>query len=82
MDRKMDMTAYTIIGTKQVLRALERGELSGAILADDADPHIRGKLLDALGQKNIPFTTQPSMKALGRDCGIEVGAAVVGKPKE
>ena len=76
------MTNTTIIGTKQVLRALERGELVSAILAEDADPHIRGKLEEALRARRVPYTTHPSMEGLGKNCGIEVGAAVVGTTVE
>lgn len=70
-----------VIGTKQVLRAIEKGNLERVIIAMDADPFIRNQVIAACLQNGIPYQTTESMLELGKACGIEVGAATCGELK-
>ena len=69
-------TQTCVIGTRQVMRALEQRTLARAMLAQDADSALKNKLTAALDR--VPFEWVSSMKHLGKQCGINVGAAVVG----
>jgi putative ribosomal protein L7Ae-like len=71
-------TQACVIGTRQVMRALEQRTLARAMLAQDADEALKNKLATALEQAGVPYEWADSMKELGRRCGINVGAAVVG----
>ena len=71
-------TQACVIGTRQVMRALEQRTLARAMLAQDADKALQDKLTAALEQAGVPCEWTASMKELGTQCGINVGAAVVG----
>ena len=62
-----------IVGMKQVLRALEADEVAAVYLADDAETRIRERV-EAACAAHVP-----SMRELGRMCGIDVGAACAGE---
>lgn len=63
------------IGTKQTVKALEKGEVKVVYVANDAEDHVLRGLKDMCKQKGVPVVYVESMAALGRVCGIEVGAA-------
>ena len=65
-----------IVGAKQVLRAVEAGEVSRVFIATDADVFVTRRVYDACRERNIEVTEVPSMKALGEACGVQVKAAV------
>ena len=67
-------TQTCVIGTRQVMRALEQRTLARAMLAQDADSALKNKLTAALDRAGVPFEWVSS----GKQCGINVGAAVVG----
>lgn len=77
MDAYFEPGTY-VTGTKQVLRAIEEGRLERAVIAQDAEEHLRLKLQNACQKADVLFDTVPTMKELGTACGIEVGAAVAG----
>jgi len=66
----------SVVGAKQVKRALEAGRAVKVFLADDADPRITGPIASACAGKGVETQAVPSMKELGAACGISVGAAV------
>ncbi len=70
-----------IIGYRQVIRALRAGTLVCARIAADADGQLKEELLSALNGAQIPYQFVPSKKELGKQCGINVGAAVAGTVK-
>ena len=71
-----DLTSKkVIVGSKQLKKALNRGDARYVYLAENADPAITIPLEELCRQKNIHFTWVRSMDDLGRACGIEVGAA-------
>ncbi len=64
-----------IVGAKQLRKALNNGRARLVYLAEDADPVITEPLADLCEQLHVPLTWVSSMAALGKECGIEVGAA-------
>ena len=67
--------AEKVVGTKQVIRAVNAGEIKTVYLATDADVFVTRKVRDVCAQARIPIIEVPSMKALGEACGVEVKAA-------
>ena len=67
-----------IVGTKQLLRALDEGKISRAFVAADADLLLTKRVVDRCYDMNIPCTQVENMEKLGRACGIDVKAAVAG----
>ncbi len=65
-----------VVGVKQVRRALAGGRARRLYLAEDADPMLTAPLERQAGELGVEVVRAESMKALGRACGIAVGAAV------
>ena len=65
-----------VVGVKQVRRALNAGLAKRLYLARDADPHLTQPLAEQAREQGVETFWLDSMKELGRDCGIAVGAAV------
>lgn len=64
-----------VVGTKQTLRAVERGEAEVVFVARDAEGHVTRQVLFLCRQCGIPVREYESMQALGKQCKVEVGAA-------
>ena len=67
-----------VVGTKQLLRALDEGRIAHAYVAKDADLLLTKRFVDRCYDMNIPCTQVESMEKLGRACGIDVKAAAAG----
>lgn len=67
-----------VVGTKQVLRALDEGKVARAYVAQDADLLLTKRVVDRCYDMDIPCTQVESMEKLGRACGIDVKAAAAG----
>lgn len=65
-----------VVGVKQTRRALNDGRARAVYLALDADPGLTEPLSVQAEEKGVTVHWIDSMKALGRACGIAVGAAV------
>ena len=65
-----------VVGVKQVRRALNAGRVKRLLLARDADPQLTQPLERQAREQGIEAVWLGTMKELGRDCGIAVGAAV------
>lgn len=63
------------VGTKQTLRAVERGQAKVVFVAKDAEIHVLRQLLILCRQRGIVVHEIETMAALGRSCGVEIGAA-------
>jgi len=63
------------VGTKQVTRAVEKGLALEVYVARDAEPHVTRHLLALCRQQGVAVIEVDTMRALGRACGVEVGAA-------
>ena len=65
----------TVVGAKQLRKALSSGAARFVFLAENADPAIT-EPIEALCQlKSVEYAWVKSMTDLGHACGIEVGAA-------
>jgi large subunit ribosomal protein L7A len=63
------------VGTKQTIKALEKGLAKKVFIASDAEQHVVKPLIRHCQEKGVPVVTVDSMKDLGKACGIEVGCA-------
>lgn len=68
----------TIVGTKQVLRAVMQDQLAYIYLAEDVDSFLAVKLRAACAEHQVEVRSIPTMKELGAACNIDVGAACAG----
>ena len=64
----------TVVGTKQLKKALESGAATLVLLARNADPAITEPIEAMCRQKNVECVWVASKAELGHACGIEVGA--------
>lgn len=64
------------VGAKQTARALRAGKAVRVFLARDADPAVTGPVEALCREQSVETVWFDTMKELGRDCGIAVGAAV------
>lgn len=67
--------AHRAVGAKQVLRQIALGNVVTAFVAQDADPFLTKRVMDACYAKNITCLEAPSMQTLGEACKIDVKAA-------
>lgn len=68
-------TRARVVGIRQTLKAVERGEAVKVFLARDAEESVTRDLRRLCAEKGLPVEEVDSMAALGKACGIEVGAA-------
>jgi len=65
----------TVVGTKQLKKALLAGRARCVFLAENADPRLTEPIEQMCLEAMVPYTWVSSMETLGSACGIEVGAA-------
>lgn len=63
------------IGTKQTVKAIEKGTAREVFVARDAEEHIVRDVTKVARDKGLEVNVVESMVVLGKACGIEVGAA-------
>ncbi|MEW6047447.1 MAG: ribosomal L7Ae/L30e/S12e/Gadd45 family protein [Bacillota bacterium] len=63
------------VGARQTLRALHKGIARLVYVAQDADPEVTGPILELSQRQAVQVVYVDSMHALGRACGIDVGAS-------
>ena len=67
-----------VVGIKQVLKSLDKGEIRCVILAEDADSYFKDCVLEETKARSIEVVTVPTKKLLGQYCKVEVPTAVAG----
>ena len=67
-----------VVGTKQLLRALDESKVTMAFVAADADPFLTKRVTDRCLDRGIPCLDTASAKEIGEACGIDVPAAAAG----
>ena len=67
-----------VIGAKQTYKAILDDEIERLFIAEDADKFVLRNIIETAELKGIHIEYVDSMKRLGKDCGIDVGAATVG----
>ncbi len=63
------------VGTKQTLKALQKGQAKLVYVARDAEERVVRDLLKLCRDMNVEVVYADSMAKLGQACGIQVGAA-------
>ena len=66
-----------VIGTKQVKKAIIKGQVQKVYVAGDAESYIVQPIKDLCRQHQIEAEIVEDMASLGEACGIEVGSAAV-----
>lgn len=70
-----------VSGVKQTLRALRSGMAEAVYIAEDASPQVTDPVAAAAEEAGIPVTLFPTMRELGRFCGIAVGCSCAARLK-
>ena len=65
----------TVVGAKQLRKALISGKAKRVYLAQNADPAITEPIAALCQQNGVSYAWVKTMKDLGQAVGIEVGAA-------
>ena len=67
-----------VVGTKQLLRALEAGKVARVFVAEDADDFIYRRVRTAAENLKVPVTVVKTMAQLGQACRVDVDTAAAG----
>jgi large subunit ribosomal protein L7A len=70
------MRANKVVGAKQTLKALTKGQAQVVFVAKDADSAVTKPIVELCNQQGVEVVHVESMSELGRACLIDVGAAV------
>lgn len=71
-----------VIGLKQSLKQIKKGNVSKVVLAEDTDENIKKDIQIACENAKVPVIYCKSKVVLGEESGIERSAAVVALIKE
>lgn len=78
LDEAFKHTQKKTVGLKQTQRALEKGQVTRVYMAKDAEMHVLRPILEWCTNHHVEHIEVPTMRELGKACGIEVGTAVAG----
>lgn len=76
LDETFKNAKHKTVGLKQTQRALEKGLVRRLFIAQDAEPHVLRPVVEWCTNHTVECIEVPTMKELGKACGIEVGTAV------
>ena len=76
LDETFKHAKQKTVGFKQTQRALEKGLVRRVYIAEDAETHVLRPIIEWCHNHHIEQIEVPTMKELGKACGIEVGTAV------
>ena len=76
LDETFKYAKQKTVGLKQTQRALEKGLVRRVFVAKDAETHVLRPILEWCQSHHVEHIEVPTMKELGKACGIEVGTAV------
>ncbi len=71
-----------VVGVKQTRKAVLSGRAKEVFLACDADPAVIGPVEALCRENEVPLECGVTMKELGGQCGISVGAAAAALLRE
>ena len=75
MIEQLKEARHKVVGTKQTLTALEKGEALAVFVADDADEKVITPVITLCEARGVELHHVESMLELGKLCGIKVKAA-------
>jgi len=64
-----------IVGTKQTIKAIEKGIARLVYIAEDADEHIVHQVMNLAEDQGLPLIKVETMVQLGKECNIKVKTA-------
>jgi len=64
-----------VVGLKQTMKAVQRGQAEIVFLAEDAEPHVLRDLQKLCEELAVPIEWVASMHELGTAAGIQVSSA-------
>ena len=64
-----------VSGARQTLRALREGRVRRVYIASDAAPRVVEPVRAVADEAHVPVRGIPTMRELGRACGLSVGCA-------
>ena len=71
-----------VVGAKQTLKLLNEEKLKEIYIAQDADKYVIRSIEELAEDRAITIIYVESMKKLGKECGISIGAATAGIVKQ
>lgn len=71
-----------LVGFKQVTAGIIQGTIRCVLVSDDCDEFIKNAIAGYAADYGVELICKYSMKQLGKMCGIDVKASVVGLLKE
>lgn len=69
--------ASKAVGSRQVKKAILKGQARKVYIARDAEHHVVKPLIELCNENNIEIEYVESMEKLGKASGISVGSAAV-----
>ncbi|MGC7871478.1 L7Ae/L30e/S12e/Gadd45 family ribosomal protein [Desulfosporosinus sp. SYSU MS00001] len=82
LDETFKQAKNKTVGLKQTQRALEKGLVRCVYVAKDAESHVLRPIIEWCRTHDVEHQEVPTMKDLGKACGIEVGTAVAAVLKD
>ncbi len=67
-----------VVGTKQLLRALTKDQVTHVFVAEDADEFVYRRVRGAAEEAQVPVTVVKTMKELGQAAKVQVPTAAAG----
>lgn len=80
--RRLSLARKKTVGTKQTIKAIERGLAKVVFIAQNADRHVVEPIIQSCREKAILVISVDSMQSLGKACGIDVGCAAAAVTEE
>ena len=75
MTEMLKQADKSVVGSKQVLRALNEDRAARVFLGRDADGFIYHRINSLCEEKRVPVTVVDSMQELGKLCTVDVKTA-------
>ncbi len=75
MEETISSARNKVIGTKQTIKALEKGEAVQVFIARDAEDKVIRPVITLCEAKDVELRYVESMQQLGKLCGIKVKTA-------
>ncbi|WP_088228420.1 ribosomal L7Ae/L30e/S12e/Gadd45 family protein [Desulfosporosinus sp. FKB] len=82
LDETFKQAKNKTVGLKQTQRALEKGLVRRVYVAKDAESQVLRPIIEWCSTHDVEHLEVPTMKDLGKACGIEVGTAVAAVLKD
>ncbi len=75
MVERLKQCRRRVVGTKETMKAVEKGEAQVVFIARDAEIKITRPVANLCRDQDVEIQDVESMQELGKWCGIKIGAA-------